>query len=470
MNQRAKVPPREPDPDSTDRLPALQEPPATSASLEDTGARTAVLPHAPGSTLLQAEIGRREETIAHLSRALREKSAAILQLEGALATAREAAERQQEDTARVRALADREAGQAELAQRLEAELADERAARAAGEQELQDLRRRLGASDESRLEMEKRVSRIAAERDEARNRIQELEQANAQREQRTPGEAEAEKQQLRERVAELRNANKAAREEHEATSRERDDLKRELAARDRALAEQRAQQSQREALLSTLQEQLRSVEARRRYESDFRHRPERRDPPLAVAATVVEAPARAEPVAAVSALAVPEPRAEAAAEPEVLRRLGDVAAEVRQRDERIASLEAELRAQSEAIGAIRDGLGLVGVARPSEPAATEHAQPDRYCLARLDTAGDPIILPSKRRITIGRTPENDLQVDESFMSRTHAILKVRAGGIVVEDAGSTNGVFVNDQRVKRHGLHEGDILQLGKARFRLKRA
>jgi general secretion pathway protein A len=62
---------------------------------------------------------------------------------------------------------------------------------------------------------------------------------------------------------------------------------------------------------------------------------------------------------------------------------------------------------------------------------------------------------------IGRTPDNDVQIQSRFVSRHHAQVVSDQGQSVVEDLNSTNGVFIRSQRVKHHVLADGDIIQLG---------
>ena len=71
-----------------------------------------------------------------------------------------------------------------------------------------------------------------------------------------------------------------------------------------------------------------------------------------------------------------------------------------------------------------------------------------------------------RKTTIGRTPDNDLQIEASFISRHHAVLLVSGQQTVIEDLNSTNGVLVNGQRISRQALNDGDQVVIGKARFR----
>jgi pSer/pThr/pTyr-binding forkhead associated (FHA) protein len=67
-----------------------------------------------------------------------------------------------------------------------------------------------------------------------------------------------------------------------------------------------------------------------------------------------------------------------------------------------------------------------------------------------------------RPVTIGRSPDNDLPVDNLAVSNHHARVYFEAGRLVVEDLDSLNGTFVNDLRVERATLHDGDSIWIGK--------
>jgi ribosomal protein L40E len=69
------------------------------------------------------------------------------------------------------------------------------------------------------------------------------------------------------------------------------------------------------------------------------------------------------------------------------------------------------------------------------------------------------------RITIGRSPDCEIFLDDVTVSRNHAVLVEDGGVFVVEDQGSLNGTFVNRKRIDRALLHEGDELQVGKYRL-----
>jgi general secretion pathway protein A len=65
------------------------------------------------------------------------------------------------------------------------------------------------------------------------------------------------------------------------------------------------------------------------------------------------------------------------------------------------------------------------------------------------------------RFIIGRTPDNDLQIDSKYISRHHAQIITSVHGSVVEDLNSTNGIFVRAKRVRRRMLNDGDVVQIG---------
>jgi general secretion pathway protein A len=66
------------------------------------------------------------------------------------------------------------------------------------------------------------------------------------------------------------------------------------------------------------------------------------------------------------------------------------------------------------------------------------------------------------RIIIGRTPDNDVQIDSRFISRHHCQVITTAHGCVIEDLNSTNGIYVKSNRVRRHYLNDGDVVLIGK--------
>jgi pSer/pThr/pTyr-binding forkhead associated (FHA) protein len=72
-----------------------------------------------------------------------------------------------------------------------------------------------------------------------------------------------------------------------------------------------------------------------------------------------------------------------------------------------------------------------------------------------------------RPVTIGRSPDNDLPVDNLAVSNYHARIYFEGSRLVVEDLDSLNGTFVNDLRVERATLHDGDSIWIGKHHIRV---
>jgi type II secretory pathway predicted ATPase ExeA len=65
------------------------------------------------------------------------------------------------------------------------------------------------------------------------------------------------------------------------------------------------------------------------------------------------------------------------------------------------------------------------------------------------------------RVIIGRSPDNEIYIHSKFVSRHHAQLNNDESGCVIEDLNSTNGVFVGEERIKKHRLKNKDIISLG---------
>jgi len=66
------------------------------------------------------------------------------------------------------------------------------------------------------------------------------------------------------------------------------------------------------------------------------------------------------------------------------------------------------------------------------------------------------------RMTIGRSPEAEVFLDDVTVSRNHALLVKRRDGLYIDDLGSLNGTYVNRRRIESHKLLDGDELQIGK--------
>jgi pSer/pThr/pTyr-binding forkhead associated (FHA) protein len=69
---------------------------------------------------------------------------------------------------------------------------------------------------------------------------------------------------------------------------------------------------------------------------------------------------------------------------------------------------------------------------------------------------------NKERMTIGRKPHNDIQIENLAVSGEHAAITTILNDSFLEDLDSTNGTLVNGAAVKKHVLQNGDIIEIGK--------
>lgn len=138
-----------------------------------------------------------------------------------------------------------------------------------------------------------------------------------------------------------------------------------------------------------------------------------------------------------------------------------MAQEIFRRDNRIASLKSDLAVHTEALDAIRRD-----VSRATGEPESSAAEPAQHVLEPLERDGAPILL-DRKIMTIGRTDESDICIPSKLISRNHARLLIGPNAVILEDAGSTNGCYVNNREVRQHVMHEGDVLQLGDLKYRL---
>jgi phage shock protein A len=181
------------------------------------------------------------------------------------------------------------------------------------------------------------------------------------------------------------------------------------------------------------------------------------------------------------------------------RRISELEIELQQRIDREQQLEDRLHNESDRANELRDKLRrmhrrleeaelgltdqdldatrqLVGraiqgtqvwfhpMSESSESSESESVTaPKIFCLTA--DLPEPFVM-SKDAITIGRAPDCDIQIATDFVSRQHATIRRENFDTIIEDRSSTNGVFVNAQRIKRKALTDGDEITIGESRFR----
>ena len=149
-------------------------------------------------------------------------------------------------------------------------------------------------------------------------------------------------------------------------------------------------------------------------------------------------------------------------EPHVsLERARDLEAALHAAEDSIHRLEANLRIKSARLDELaKTHDDSRGTSAPPE------VTPEGAAPLFIRTGESEVVHVLGRKTTIGRTPENDVQINAQYISRHHAVIIAGPTHTVIEDLNSTNGVIVNGRRVLRQTLKDGDIVLIGKAPFR----
>jgi hypothetical protein len=139
----------------------------------------------------------------------------------------------------------------------------------------------------------------------------------------------------------------------------------------------------------------------------------------------------------------------------------NLADQIFSRDNQIATLQADLAVHTEALCTIQRDVSRIGEHADKEPVEAEHMlEPVEH--------DAPTLHLTRGVLTVGRTTDNDISVPSKLVSRCHARLLAGPTGVIVEDADSLNGCYVNGERVRQHLLSDGDLLELGDMRYRLR--
>ena len=104
--------------------------------------------------------------------------------------------------------------------------------------------------------------------------------------------------------------------------------------------------------------------------------------------------------------------------------------------------------------------------------------PARAPAARLVVVASPALEPGtveeldSAPLTVGRGPQNDLAIEaDQFASARHASFEPRRDGVWIVDVGSTNGTFLNGERLREpRRLEPGDVVRVGETDLRYEEA
>lgn len=108
--------------------------------------------------------------------------------------------------------------------------------------------------------------------------------------------------------------------------------------------------------------------------------------------------------------------------------------------------------------------GAVDIATEGEPSARTHGGFVLRVIGGVTSEPQYRIAGAAR---VGRSPQSDVHLPDPSVSRNHALFDVQNGALVIHDAGSTNGTYVNEERIDTAVLKPGDVVAFGKAALRV---
>lgn len=112
-----------------------------------------------------------------------------------------------------------------------------------------------------------------------------------------------------------------------------------------------------------------------------------------------------------------------------------------------------------------DAVALLDERVRKNAASVSPAEPGRYI--EVQGPGETLLIPLGPGVThIGRGLAADLRLDETSVSRRHAMLVHDEAGTRILDDRSSNGTFLNDRRIEQAELKNGDVLVLGRVVLR----
>jgi chromosome segregation ATPase len=172
-----------------------------------------------------------------------------------------------------------------------------------------------------------------------------------------------------------------------------------------------------------------------------------------------------------------------------IARTHELEADLRAAEENIARLESQLRSRNARVSELekanqqwrhtleesrsthvatdaRQALHDAAHAEVQEGAAAS-APPEGATRLLIRSDGErEVVHVLARKTSVGRTPDNDLQIEAKYISRHHAVILAGPAHTIIEDLNSTNGVLVNGRRISRQILKDGDQVTIGRAEYR----
>lgn len=121
-------------------------------------------------------------------------------------------------------------------------------------------------------------------------------------------------------------------------------------------------------------------------------------------------------------------------------------------------------------GVVTGGIEIEAAENPEEQAPRFHTERPIFVLRLVKGMPVNAVFAIDGATRVGRSRESDIFLVDPSVSRNHALLDVRQGELIVRDAGSTNGTYINGDRVQLRALRPGDRVAFGKTEMLVERA
>jgi len=130
--------------------------------------------------------------------------------------------------------------------------------------------------------------------------------------------------------------------------------------------------------------------------------------------------------------------------------------------ERVSPMMAALRENDQPLPAGGSGTDIMLPDEAPKPPPAEPSGDDPGLLIMTGPDEGALYQLAEGRVSIGRSPECDIQIEESSVSKRHAELLIQPGHCRVHDISRSNGVYVNGHQVDDVVLNPGDVIRLGR--------
>ena len=94
-------------------------------------------------------------------------------------------------------------------------------------------------------------------------------------------------------------------------------------------------------------------------------------------------------------------------------------------------------------------------------AATTKERVHTYLLIKGSGPAERIIVWDSQDVSVGRSPENDISIDDAALSRKHAEFYRSDGAWAIKDLGTSNGTTVNGETIRTRVLQNKDVVRFG---------